>query len=133
MASKGSAAVDDLINGLDHPLLPEIRALRDLILGVDTTIREEIKWNSPSFHTSEHFATMRLNGKPPLQLILHLGAKKQSIPAGAIEDPQGILKWLGPDRAVVNLPTPDAFTSTRESLATVIRQWLKYVPAANAG
>ena len=133
MTSKGSAAVDDLINGLDHPLLPEIRALRDLILGVDTAIREEIKWNSPSFRTSEHFATMRLNGKPPLQLILHLGAKKQSIPAGAIEDPQGILKWLGPDRAVVNLPTPDAFTNVRESLATVIRQWLKYVPAANAG
>ena len=133
MASKGSDAVDDLINGLDHPLIPEIRALRDLILGVDTAIREEIKWNSPSFYTTEHFATMRLNGKPPLQLILHLGARKQSIPAGAIEDPQGILKWLGPDRAVVNLPTSDAFAHTRESLAAVIHQWLEYVPAANAG
>ena len=78
MASKGSTAVDALINKLDHPLIAEIRALRELILGVDPKIAEEIKWNSPSFYTTEHFATLRLNGKPPLQLILHLGAKKQS-------------------------------------------------------
>ena len=133
MASKGSTAVDDLIRNLDHPLLVEIRSLRELILGVDPAIAEEMKWNSPSFYTSEHFATMRLNGKPPLQLILHLGAKKQSIPTGAIEDPQAILKWLGPDRAVVNLPTPEAFAQARQPLIAVIRQWLKHVPLAKAG
>lgn len=133
MTIKGSLAVDDLINNLDHPLIVEIRALRKLILGLDPAIAEEIKWNSPSFYTSEHFATMRLNGKPPLQLILHLGAKKQSIPAGTIDDPQAILKWLGPDRAVLNLPTSESFAQVRESLAAVIRQWLKHVPAAHAG
>lgn len=75
---------------------------------------------------------MRLNRKPPLQLILHLGAKKKSIPVGAIEDPQAILKWLGPDRAVVNLPTSESFAQVRKPLVAVIRQWLQHVPPADA-
>lgn len=133
MAGKGSAAVDDLIDRLDHPLIASVRALRELILGADEAIREEIKWNSPSFYTTEHFATMRLNGKPPLQLILHLGAKKQAIPADAIADPETILKWLGPDRAVVNFPTPEAFAQQQKPLIAVIRQWLKYVPTSVTG
>lgn len=129
MAKNGTPDVDDLIGGLDHPLITEIRELRELILRIDPAIGEEIKWNSPSFFTTEHFATMRLNGKPSLQLILHLGAKKQSISADAIKDPQGILKWLGPDRAVVNMPTAEIFSQTREPLKAVIRQWLTHLPA----
>ncbi|MEO7432230.1 MAG: DUF1801 domain-containing protein [Dokdonella sp.] len=133
MARKSSSAIDELIGNLDHPLVPDIQALRALILGISPAIGEEIKWNSPSFHTSEHFATMRLNGKPPLQLILHLGAKKQSIPVGAIEDPHAILKWLGPDRAVVNLPTAESFAQARKPLVAVIRPWLQHVPPVDAG
>jgi len=129
MTKKGASTVDELIGDLDHPLIATIKALRELILGIDPAIGEEIKWNSPSFFTTEHFATMRLNGKPPLQLILHLGAKKQSIPAGAIKDPQGILVWLGPDRAVVNLPTAAIFSQVREPLKAVLRQWLTQLPA----
>ena len=54
------------------------------------------------------------------------------MPAGAIDDPQAILKWLAPDRAVVNLPTSQAFLQVRDPLIAVVRAWLKHVPVANA-
>ena len=93
------------------------------------SIGEELKWNAPSFHAGEHFATMRLNGKPPLQLILHLGAKKSAMPAGAIDDPEGLLRWLGPDRACVGFAGPGAVAARADALRAILRQWLPHVPA----
>lgn len=124
----GSGTVDDFLAALDHPLLDDIHELRRLILGVSPSIGEEIKWNGPSFHTSEHFATMRLHGKPPLQLILHLGVKKQIMPAGAISDPGKLLKWLAPDRACINFETAGSVAAKRQQLRTIVRQWMAHVP-----
>ena len=133
MAAHESVAVTALIDGLKHPLIAEVRDLRGLILGVDPAIRDEVKWNSPSFYTTEHFATMRLNGKVPLQLILHLGAKRQSIAPGSIDDPAGLLKWLGPDRAVIDIPDAATLQAACEPLHSLLRQWLKHLPKTGAG
>ena len=62
-------SVSALIADLKDPQRSEVETLRALILGVAKGVGEEVKWNSPSFHTGEHFATMRLNGKILLQLI----------------------------------------------------------------
>ncbi len=121
-------SVDDFLVDLDHPLKDEIHRLREVILRSDPSIGESIKWNAPSFHTSEHFATMRLNGKPPLQLILHLGAKKSAIPTGAVQDPGKLLTWLGPDRACVNFGEHRAVATSSHQLQAIIRQWLDHVP-----
>ncbi len=124
----GTAAVEAYLAGLDHPRLDDIRALRRLILETDPAIGEAIKWNAPSFHLGEHFATMRLNGKPPLQLILHLGAKnRQPLPAGAIADPAGLLKWLGPDRACIDFAEPGSVEAWRDRLQAILRQWMVHV------
>ena len=126
--SAGTPSVDAYLATLDHPRLPDILALRALIRDLDPAIGEEIKWNAPSFFTTEHFATMRLVGKPPLQLILHLGAKKQTMPGGAIDDPSKLLTWLGPDRACINFDEEGAVTAHRDALQAVVRQWLTHVP-----
>jgi hypothetical protein len=60
---------------LDHPRKKEIFALRKIISGVDPTIGEDIKWNAPSFHTTEHFATFHPRHTDGVQLVLHLGAE----------------------------------------------------------
>ncbi len=72
---KSTQTVDALLAGLEHPRLADIEELRGVVLSASDGIGEEVKWNSPSFHTGGHFATMRLYGKVPVQLILHLGAK----------------------------------------------------------
>ena len=137
MASRKTSSgpsVAEYIAGLSDPLRTEVEILRQIILGSAEGIGEELKWNAPSFHLGEHFATMRLTGKVPLQLILHLGAKKAApIPAGAINDPAGILKWLAPDRACIEFAGPGAVAAHSTALRCILGQWVQYVPGRVAG
>ncbi|MFD0737726.1 DUF1801 domain-containing protein [Lysobacter koreensis] len=123
-----AASVDQFLAGLEHPFKADVEALRQVILSAAEGIGEEVKWNAPSFCTGEHFATMRLPGKVPLQLILHLGAKKRELPPYAIEDPAGLLVWLGPDRACVNFAGPGDVRTRASALRAVLRQWVRHVP-----
>ncbi len=127
-----SESVQAYITRLQHPLLDDVIALRKLILLADRSIGESIKWNAPSFYTTVHFATMRLSGKPPLQLILHLGAKKQVMPTGAIADPDSLLTWLGPDRACVSFPTVGSVAAKRGQLTAILKQWIRQVPSTGS-
>ena len=125
---KPATTVESFLAALEHPLKREIVALRKLLMGMDPAISEEIKWNAPSFRTSEHFATMHLRARDSLQLILHLGARtKGSIPEGAIPDPDGLLKWLGPDRASVSFRGREDLAAKSEALTAIIRQWIRHV------
>jgi hypothetical protein len=121
-------AVDALLAGLDHPLTTEIEAARELILGVDPSIGEGVKWNAPSFRTSEWFATVNLRSRDSLQLILHLGAKVRPDLAGVpIADPEGLLKWLGKDRAMATLGAGPVFEGRRAAFAAIIGDWIAHV------
>jgi len=67
LASKGAKKkkaedVSELMRQLEHPLKPEIEAVRRIILGADAQIREGIKWNAPSFYINEYFATVNVRG-----------------------------------------------------------------------
>jgi Domain of unknown function (DU1801) len=132
MPTKVEPSVEQFLESLVHPFKPDIQRLRKLILSVDPGISEAVKWNAPSFYTGEHFATMRLNGKPQLQLILHMGAKKNEMPADAIQDPQKILKWLGPDRACVNFASVGSVDARAQALKDILQQWVQHIPAAQA-
>ena len=68
-------AVAAFLEALDHPLKPEIEAVRKIILGVSPEIREGIKWNAPSFRTTDWFATCNVHAKDKLRLILHFGGE----------------------------------------------------------
>lgn len=122
---KPAATVQAFIAELEHPLKSDIVALRDVLLGTDASIAEEIKWNAPSFRTSEHFATMHLRAKDSLQLILHPGARSRNvivIPPGAIEDPHKLLKWLGPDRASVTFADRKDLEQKTAPLVAIVQQ-----------
>ena len=125
--SRAPQSVDAFIEALEHPFHAEIRALRALLLACDPAIGEEVKWNAPSFRTREHFATMQLRSRDGLLLILHLGARKRALPAGAIADPHGLLTWLGPDRASVRFASGADLAAKREALRAIVRQWIAYV------
>lgn len=124
-----TAAVDQFMKTLDHPFKAEIEILRKMICGVSPAIAEGIKWNAPSFRTTEYFATTHLRAKNGLGVILHLGAKARAIPAGgvSIDDPKGILAWLGKDRAMIEFKSADDFQKKSAAVATVIKQWIRYV------
>ena len=90
---------------LEHPHKPAIELLRKLMLGVDPSVREGIKWNAPSFRTSEYFATTYLRSKTGIGLILHLGAKVREPADGgvAFNDPDKLLEWLGNGLSLIHI------------------------------
>jgi len=122
-------AVDSFMADLEHPFKNEVSAIRNAILGVDPSVEEGIKWNAPSFRTTEYFATTNLRVKTGVGLVLHLGAKTRELPADGvvIDDPENLLKWVGKDRALVEFRTAEEVKSKLPALQAVLRQWLKYL------
>lgn len=126
-AVKGDPAVDAFLAALEHPRKPELEALRRLILGVSPNISEGIKWNSPSFRTSEWFATCNVHAKDKLRLILHLGAKARDTEGFELSDPGGLLQWLGKDRALVNIGDAKGLKENSGALKRILKEWIRHV------
>src|SRR5262245_3699804 len=128
-AADSTEAVDEFMRTLDHPFKKEIEAIRKSVLGVDKTIAEGIKWNSPSFRTSEYFATTNLREKKGIGLILHLGAKVRDLPAGGvvIDDPAKLLEWRGKDRAMIVFASSADFKDKKSAFERIIRRWIVHV------
>jgi len=115
--------------GLQHPFKAEIETLRRAILAADGSIAEGIKWNVPSFRTTEYFATTHLRAKAGVGVVLHLGAKAREIPSGGlvIADPGKLLTWLAKDRAIVEFRTTRDVDRGIPALQAVLRDWIRYV------
>ena len=127
---KTDANVMAFMRELDHPLKREIEAVRQIILGVSPAIREGIKWNAPSFRTTEYFATVNLrakSGEARVWLILHTGAKvKKTATTGMkIADPVGLLQWLAKDRCLVTFADSKDIRAKRAVLQAIIREWIR--------
>lgn len=127
--SASTGDVGAFLAALEHPFKREILAVREIILGADPGVSEEIKWNAPSFRTSEHFATFQPRAKDGVQVILHFGAKKRDRPSprAAIADPDGLLQWLGDDRASVKLRDGAEIDARRAALTALIREWIAHI------
>ena len=129
-SADSTRAVDEFMRGLDHPFKPEIETIRGLILGADRAIAEGIKWNAPSFRTTEYFATTNLREKKGLGLVFHLGAKVRRLPGGlVIDDPTGLLKWLAKDRAMVVFSNRADVQANADALVRIVQQWILHVGA----
>jgi len=124
-----SEAVDKFMATLEHPFKAEIEAIRLLMLAVDPGVREGIKWNAPSFRTTEYFATTNLRSRAGVGIILHLGARVRELPAGGvkIDDPTKLLKWLGKDRAMVEFGNSRDLGEKATAFQSVLRQWIEHV------
>lgn len=128
-AADSKMAVDEFMVKLDHPLKAEIEAIRGAILGADATIAEGVKWNAPSFRTTEYFATINLREKAGISVILHLGAKVRDVGGEgvSIRDSGQMLKWLAKDRAIIVFKDMEDFRARRPGFERVVRQWIKHV------
>jgi hypothetical protein len=127
-----ASAPDDVqafVAALDHPRVPEILALRRIILDADPRIGEGIKWNAPSYRTSDWFATTHLRARQGVQIILHFGAKKRDgfAPRAAIADPASLLDWLADDRASARFRDMADIEAKQSAFTAVIRQWIEHV------
>lgn len=113
--------------GLEHPHKAAIEALRQAVRGADGSIGEGVKWNAPSFRTTEYFATTHLRSEDGIGVILHLGAKAREDPSIEIADPERLLQWLARDRAIVIFTGIEQVTARERALQALVRQWIKWL------
>lgn len=127
--TKHASDVDAFFSTLKHPHTDALRALRQVILDADPAITEGIKWNVPSFQTTEYFATLHVRTKKGIGVILHFGAKKRAdLTARAeIKDDTSLLTWLADDRAVVAFADLKDVKAKKPAFTAIIRQWIDYL------
>mgnify|MGYP000196210273 CR=1 FL=1 len=132
-AAKKSAAAGEpvaaYLKSLKHPLKKEIEAARLVILAANPAISEGIKWNTVSFRADKDwFATFNVRAQDSVQLVFHLGAKtRPDLKAFKLADPNGLMKWLGKDRAMVTLGVGRDIPAHRKALEAIVRAWIKHV------
>lgn len=114
-----------------HPLEAEINAIRELMLGMSPSIREEIKWSSVSFrNATDFFCTVHLRAQSSVQLILFTGVKKKATAETGVpvDDPAGIIeKWPAKDRCLVSLGAGSVFHANRAAFLALAKEWIRFV------
>lgn len=120
------ADVDAFMKQLDHPFKEQIERLRVAIKGIDPIIKEEIKWNAPSFRIEDHFATFKLHPPKTIQIVLHTGAKpKTPQRAFTLDDPYNLLKWPAIDRCLLTLHSLDQAVELEEVVVKMVKEWIR--------
>lgn len=124
--------VDAFVAGLKHPLAADIDAVRRIVLGVDPSIEEGVKWNAPSFRTTEWFATLGVRSRDTMQLVFHRGAKVKDNATGGMDvpDPDGLIRWLSNDRCLVTLGKGAEISKHRKAFEAIVRAWIRQMPPA---
>jgi hypothetical protein len=118
--------VDAFMAQLEHPFKETIQDLRFLILSADPRVREQIKWNAPSFLIEDHFATFKLYPPNAIQLVLHTGAKVKNHPKTfVVDDPNSLLQWVTGDRCVLIFKSAEHAREMREAVASIVKQWIR--------
>ncbi len=110
----------------EHPGKVVIENIRAAILNLDPRIREEVKWNAPSFMLEDHFATFKLYPQNSLQLVLHTGAKpKKPSREFVLQGSTKLVKWAAPDRCVINVGNNDSTPEHCQLVANLVQQWIR--------
>ncbi|WP_276357673.1 DUF1801 domain-containing protein [Cohnella caldifontis] len=123
----GQEQVEKFLEGLNHPLKPEIEYVRRVILSANEQLSEHIKWNAPSyFINGDDRITFNLHGKDGFRLIFHCGSKVTEHAQGKplFEDSTHLLEWVAGDRAIVRFRSMDEIEIKKESLKQVINTWI---------
>ncbi len=118
--------VTRFLDELQHPLRPEIEALRLVILEASALLEENIKWNGPNYSVgTQDRITMRIQPPKQIQLVFHRGAKVKEQPVERlVQDSSGLLVWKENDRAIASFKNLEAVEAGREALSAIVRDWL---------
>lgn len=121
-----SNEVTEFLDGLNHPLRPEIEQLRRIITNAESSLTENIKWNGPNYcHEGADRITMKIQPPKQIQLIFHRGAKKQEQPKERlIQTSSTLLTWKENDRAIAAFKSSAEITASEPDLTEIVKKWI---------
>ena len=115
LAMNQNPEVDTFLDGLGHPLIDVIQAVRTTILEADDRMTETIKWKSPTFMFEGNLASIDPKARKHVTVLFHRGAE---IPGASLE-----LEGGGKLARYVRCRDLHAAAAGREGLASIVRVW----------
>ncbi len=112
-----SDEVEAWLTARDHPLDEAMRAVRDIILGVDPRISECIKWKTPTFVFGGNIASFNPS-KNVISVMFHRGAE---LPG---DHPR--LEGDGKLVRTMRLADLDEVHAARDELVAAIEAWCRW-------
>ncbi|MCF0075732.1 DUF1801 domain-containing protein [Dyadobacter sp. CY261] len=111
-----SKKVNDFFSGLNHPLKQEMEAIRQLIMDVDPSLTEEVKWGGPSFYYKGDIATFSPRVKDQAVLVFHQGEMLTS---------RTVLEPAPKGKAYAKFNNMAEIEAKSEDLKAVISEWIQ--------
>ena len=109
--------VDAYMQDLENPLKDIWEQIRDIVLGVDPGMEEDIKWGAPTFIYKGNMATFNPRAKKFVNLTFHTGA--------LISDPEGVLEGEAKEARVFRVKSGEELGGKRAGLEKVVRNWIE--------
>ncbi|MGV6861346.1 MAG: DUF1801 domain-containing protein [Putridiphycobacter sp.] len=118
--------VSEFLNKLNNPLRDEIENLRHIIINAINGLTENIKWNGPNYcYENNDRITMKIQPPKQIQLIFHIGAKKQEQPKEKIiQSKSKLLLWKEYDRAIVTFKNRSEIENGKTDLTSIVNEWI---------
>ncbi len=111
--------VADWMQQLEHPLKAEIDTVRTIIKQSNSSIKERIKWNAPSYYSTEDIVTFNHRATQHVHLIFHHPSivKIKSV----------LLEGDYKDRRMVYLPDMKAINQNKKELQRIIQESVQLI------
>lgn len=120
--------LDEFFHDLNEPRKSEVEELRKIIHNTDKDLKEQLKWNAPSYYLHhDDRITFNLFNPNFTRLIFHAGAttKENKDTQPAFEDETGLLEWNSNIRATVSFDNVEQINQHKHNLEKVIKKWLQ--------
>jgi uncharacterized protein YdeI (YjbR/CyaY-like superfamily) len=109
--------VDEFMTGLNHLYKAEIEKFREIILGANSKIEEDIKWKCPTFVYKGNMASIVVRTKSHVQLMFHTGA--------ALKNDTGLLEGDGQQVRFARFENMAEVKQKRKALEAIVKKWVK--------
>ena len=101
----------------NNPKTDEMEAVRNIILNVNNSITEDIKWSAPNFKYNGDICTFNPKTKSYVNLTFHNGAE--------LNDPLGLLEGEGKKSRVAKFKDFADIKQKKRALELVIKEYMK--------
>jgi hypothetical protein len=112
-----NSKVDAYMQDLENPQKELWEQIRDIVLGVDPRMEEDIKWGAPTFIYKGNMATFNARAKQFVNLTFHTGA--------LISDPEGVLDGDAKEARVFRVTGSEELGRKKAGLEMVVKNWIQ--------
>ncbi len=116
--NKETEKVQEFLEALEHPLKDAVLLLRSIIKS-NKKLSERIKWNTPSYYSSDDLFTFNLHNKKFVQLVFHHPE--------IINIKSKLLEGDYKDRRMIYFENSNAIIENKKEIESIIKKLLLLV------